>query len=133
MKQIIKWAGYVLVLLLLVYVAILYNSVALLVVAVVLFLLLPIELLLLLIQRHGISLSIMQTEEAVTKGDTCHLWLTVTNAAYFPLLLLSLTFVEQNREQQQEVTITLNARESRQFVAGYTHVPTLLRPRRWSA
>ena len=57
----------------------------------------------------------MQTEEAVTKGDACHLWLTVTNAAYFPLLLLSLTFVEQNREQQQEVAITLNARESRQY------------------
>lgn len=119
MKQIIKWAGYVLVLLLLVYVAVLYNSVALLAVAVVLFLLPPIELLLLLIQRCGISLSVMQTEEAVTKGDTCHLWLTVTNAVYFPLLLLSLTFVEQNREQQQEVTITLNARESRQYEVSF--------------
>lgn len=115
MKHIIKWMGYVAALLLLGYVAILYNSMALLLVVVVLVLLPPLELLLLVIQSHWLMVSIAQTAKSVIKGNACHLWLTVTNRTHFPLLLLSLTFVEQDSQKQREVAITLNAKESRQY------------------
>lgn len=115
MKHIMKWIGYVFALLLLGYVAILYNSVALLFVVVVLALLPPLELLLLAIQSHWLMISITQGAEEVTRGTACHLWLTVTNQTSFPLLLLSLTFMEQDSRNQQEVAVTLNAKESRQY------------------
>lgn len=119
MKQIMRLAGYVLGLLLLVYVAILYNSVALLFTAVILFLLPPLELFMLFLQYHGITISSSCIADSVTKGDNCYLWLTVTNNSHFPLLLLSLTVSEQDGSKTQEVSVTLNPRESRKYEVSF--------------